>query len=138
MDKVLILQLLLNTNVLTLIKSISGIRGTLGGKSGENLTPNDIVAFTAGFAQIIKSRYASATIITGRDGRNSGLMVQSLVNATLIAIAIHSICLGLMVLVICGWYGYKCIGRRPHYDSFSGNGDHAPKSSWRGDGDCQS
>jgi phosphomannomutase len=89
MDKVLILQLLLNTNVLTLIKSISGIRGTLGGKSGENLTPNDIVAFTAGFAQIIKSRYASATIITGRDGRNSGPMVQSLVNATLIAMGIN-------------------------------------------------
>lgn len=85
----------LNNHPLTLIKSISGIRGTLGGKSGENLTPNDIVGFTAGFAKIIQSKHPDATIITGRDGRNSGPMVQSLVNATLISMGVHVLDAGL-------------------------------------------
>ncbi len=68
---------------MTLIKSISGIRGTIGGTAGDNLTPNDIVTFTAGFALLIQKKYSSPCIIVGRDGRNSGPMVQHLVQYTL-------------------------------------------------------
>ena len=74
---------------MTLIKSISGIRGTIGGKSGENLTPPDIVAFTSGFARLIADTYSHPKIMIGRDGRNSGEMVQSLVSSTLIAFGIQ-------------------------------------------------
>lgn len=68
---------------MTLIKSISGIRGTIGGKEGEGLTPVDIVKFTSAFARMLKSREKSTVIVTGRDGRISGPMVSNLVNATL-------------------------------------------------------
>ncbi|MDZ4707511.1 MAG: phosphoglucosamine mutase [Saprospiraceae bacterium] len=74
---------------MSLIKSISGIRGTIGGVQGENLTPNDIVAFTSGFAALVASRFKSPKVIVGRDGRISGPMVQSLVTATLQSMGIH-------------------------------------------------
>jgi phosphomannomutase len=54
-----------------LIKSISGIRGTIGGKPGENLTPLDVVKFTAAFGTIIATGKQSAKIVIGRDGRIS-------------------------------------------------------------------
>lgn len=69
---------------MTLIKSISGIRGTIGGKVGENLTPVDIVLCTAAYAQIIKEGGGKKVVI-GRDGRITGEMVNALVINTLLA-----------------------------------------------------
>ncbi len=69
--------------LMTLIKSISGIRGTIGGIEGDGLTPVDIVKFTAAFARTLAAREQSRTIVTGRDGRISGPLVADLVNATL-------------------------------------------------------
>jgi len=70
---------------MTLIKSISGIRGTIGGKTGDNLTPVDIVKFVAAFAELIKQETKSNTckIVVGRDARISGEMVKNLVIQTL-------------------------------------------------------
>ena len=89
-----------------LIKSISGIRGTIGDKPGENLTPADIKKFTAAFAtlllekQIKKKKIASASprnrvIVIGRDGRTSGEMVRGHVVDTLTKLGINVIDLGL-------------------------------------------
>lgn len=80
---------------MTLIKSISGIRGTIGGLPGENLTPPDIVAFTSGFATMMIHKYSRPRLIVGRDGRNSGEMVQSLVQATLVALGVDVLDAGL-------------------------------------------
>lgn len=70
---------------MTLIKSISGIRGTIGGPIGENLTPLDIVKFTAAYATFIKesSRSAHPRIVVGRDARISGDMVHRIITGTL-------------------------------------------------------
>lgn len=70
---------------MTLIKSISGIRGTIGGKPGEGLSPLDVVKYTAAYAQWVKLQHPGQliTIVVGRDARISGPMVQSLVVATL-------------------------------------------------------
>jgi phosphomannomutase len=78
-----------------LIKSISGIRGTIGGKPGENLTPVDIVKFTAAFGTIIGDKKKEVTIVVGRDGRISGEMVQHLVVNTLAGLGVQVIDLGL-------------------------------------------
>lgn len=82
---------------MTLIKSISGIRGTIGGFPGDNLTPVDIIKFTAAYAQWLKDkvRSESYTVILGRDARVSGAMVQSLVAGTLQGCGINVIDLGL-------------------------------------------
>lgn len=81
---------------MTLIKSISGIRGTIGGKVSDNLTPLDIVKFTAAYASIIKQVHPNAPkLVVGRDARISGPMVQSLVNATLIGMGVSVIDLDL-------------------------------------------
>jgi phosphomannomutase len=77
-----------------LMKSISGIRGTIGGKPGDNLTPIDIVKFTAAYGTIIK-RNGGKKIIVGRDGRMSGEMVRSLVVNTLIGLGLSVVDLGL-------------------------------------------
>ena len=71
---------------MTLIKSISGIRGTIGGTSGENLTPLDIVRFTAAYAAFIKesSGEACPRIVVGRDARISGDMVHRVLTGTLL------------------------------------------------------
>jgi phosphomannomutase len=79
---------------MALMKSISGIRGTIGGKPGDNLTPIDIVKFTAAYGSIIKSN-GGKKIIVGRDGRMSGEMVRSLVVNTLIGLGLNVIDLGL-------------------------------------------
>lgn len=76
------------------MKSISGIRGTIGGKPGDNLTPIDIVKFTAAYGAIIKSN-GGKKVIVGRDGRMSGEMVRSLVVNTLIGLGLNVIDLGL-------------------------------------------
>ncbi|GHT72569.1 phosphoglucomutase [Bacteroidia bacterium] len=69
---------------MTLIKSISGIRGTIGGKAGEGLSPLDVVKFTAAYATLIRSKNPlSNRIIVGRDARISGKMVRDLVIGTL-------------------------------------------------------
>lgn len=70
---------------MSLIKSISGIRGTIGGRPGEGLSPLDIVKFTAAYATFIRktAETSSNLIVVGRDGRLSGPMVNDLVSATL-------------------------------------------------------
>lgn len=70
---------------MSLIKSISGIRGTIGGPAGDGLSPIDIVKFTAAFAKFIATSTAktSRTIVVGRDARLSGAMVDRLVTGTL-------------------------------------------------------
>jgi len=78
-----------------LIKSISGIRGTIGGNPGDNLTPVDIVKFAAAFGSILAERKKSTKIVIGRDGRISGAMVQSLVVNTLTGLGIDVVDLGL-------------------------------------------
>lgn len=80
---------------MALIKSISGIRGTIGGKPGENLTPVDIVKFTAAYGTIIAEGKTATKIVVGRDGRISGSMVQNLVTNTLSGLGIDVIDLGL-------------------------------------------
>jgi phosphomannomutase len=80
---------------LTLIKSISGIRGTIGGAAGDNLTPADIVSFTAAFASLIKHKHDKPVLMVGRDGRNSGPMVQAFVCQTLVAMGIDVLDAGL-------------------------------------------
>ena len=69
---------------MTLIKSISGIRGTIGGKVGESLTPLDTVKFTAAYGALIQSQTNNEKILVGRDARISGRMINRLVCNTLI------------------------------------------------------
>jgi len=78
----------------TLIKSISGIRGTIGGKPGEGLTPVDVVKFSAAFGTWVKSR-GGKKIVIGRDARISGEMVSNLVSNTLQGLGLHVVDLGL-------------------------------------------
>lgn len=80
---------------MSLLKSISGIRGTIGGATEENLTPLDIVRFTAAFATIITEGKNASCIVVGRDGRISGPMVQQLVMQTLVGLGVNVIDLGL-------------------------------------------
>ena len=82
---------------MTLIKSVSGIRGTIGGKTGENLTPVDIVKFTTAFVEFIKKRVGKKTlkIVVGRDARISGGMVNSLVTGTLSGCGAKAVDVGL-------------------------------------------
>jgi len=77
-----------------LIKSISGIRGTIGDKPGENLSPADIVKYTAAFATVIADK-KDATIVIGRDGRVSGPAVRDIVVQTLTSMGVNVIDLGL-------------------------------------------
>jgi phosphomannomutase len=78
-----------------LIKSISGIRGTIGGRPGDNLSPLDIVKFTAGFGSLILGKNKGKKIVIGRDGRISGEMVNQLVVNTLIGLGLDVVDLGL-------------------------------------------
>ena len=82
---------------MSLIKSISGIRGTIGGKVNENLTPLDVVKFTSAFGLWLqnKKNKKNLTLVIGRDARISGQMIASLVNATLQGLGINVIDLGL-------------------------------------------
>jgi phosphomannomutase len=77
-----------------LIKSISGIRGTIGGRTGDNLTPLDVVRFTAAYGSMLLDKKVGASVVIGRDGRISGPLVSSLVTNTLNALGIHVIDLG--------------------------------------------
>ncbi|EOR93249.1 Phosphomannomutase [Arcticibacter svalbardensis MN12-7] len=80
---------------MTLIKSISGIRGTIGGKAGEGLTPVDILKFTAAYGKWIVSKTGKNKIVIGRDARISGEMVRNLITGTLQSIGIDVVDLGL-------------------------------------------
>ncbi len=80
---------------MALIKSISGIRGTIGGKPGDNLTPVDIVKFAAAYGTIMAEGKERTKIVIGRDGRISGAMVQELVVNTLTGLGIDVVDLGL-------------------------------------------
>ena len=80
---------------MTLIKSISGIRGTIGGKSGENLTPLDIVSCCAGYGTWLKGEATGTTVVIGRDARISGTMVQELAIQTLLALGLDVVDLDL-------------------------------------------
>lgn len=86
---------------MALIKSISGIRGTIGGRSGEGLTPLDVVKFSAAFGQWLRQRATAQgvtnapVVVIGRDARLSGEMVSRLVSATLQGLGINVVDLGL-------------------------------------------
>ena len=80
---------------MALIKSISGIRGTIGGEAGDNLTPLDVVKFSAAYGSWLLDRSSKKKIIVGRDGRISGLMIQNLVVNTLTGLGFDIIDLGL-------------------------------------------
>jgi len=83
---------------MTLIKSISGIRGTIGGKVSENLTPIDIVKYAAAFGEWLKSKSENKDnqkIVIGRDARLSGQMLSQLVSATLQGLGFDVVDLGL-------------------------------------------
>jgi phosphomannomutase len=82
---------------MSLIKSISGIRGTIGGKVGEGLSPLDAVKFTAAYGHFIRQRSSAARpkVVIGRDARISGDMVNRLVTGTLMGCGIDVIDLGL-------------------------------------------
>lgn len=80
---------------MTLIKSISGIRGTIGGRPGDALTPTDILKFTAAFGKWIIAKSGKKKIVIGRDARISGEMVRNLVTGTLQSIGIDVVDLGL-------------------------------------------
>lgn len=80
---------------MALIKSISGIRGIVGGKAGESLTPPDIIRFTAAFGTWVMNRSAEHRVIVGRDARTSGEIINRLVVSTLQSLGIDVIDLGL-------------------------------------------
>nr|WP_262904658.1 phosphoglucosamine mutase [Hymenobacter lucidus] len=81
--------------LVALIKSISGIRGTIGGAAGEGLTPIDIVKYAAAFGTWVLEKTQNNTIVIGRDARISGEMVSKLVEGTLRGLGINVIDLGL-------------------------------------------
>lgn len=82
---------------MTLIKSISGIRGTIGGQTGDNLTPIDAVKFASAYGVWLKQQRQKDNykVVVGRDARISGEMIQNLVMNTLVGLGIHVIDLGL-------------------------------------------
>ena len=81
---------------MTLIKSISGFRGTIGGSVGNSLSPLDIVRFTSSYATFIRTQASSSnTIIIGRDARISGEMVSNIVSGTLMSCGFDVLDVGL-------------------------------------------
>ena len=82
---------------MTLIKSISGIRGTIGGQPGDGLTPLDIVKFTSAYASFIRktTTLTSNKIVVGRDARVSGEMVKNIVCGTLMGMGFDVVNIGL-------------------------------------------
>lgn len=82
---------------MTLIKSISGIRGTIGGEQGNNLTPLDIVKFTTAYARFMAEKHdgKQLTIVVGRDARLSGTMVNDIIEGTLLGCGVNVINVGL-------------------------------------------
>ena len=101
---------------MALIKSISGIRGTIGGKPGESLSPVDIVKFAASFGTWMQLRHKKSglKVIVGRDARKSGSMVNNLVITTLRSLGINVTDLGMATtptveLAVIGTHADGCI-----------------------------
>ncbi|MBT3281835.1 MAG: phosphoglucosamine mutase [Cryomorphaceae bacterium] len=90
---------------MTLIKNISGFRGTIGGENNNNLTPVDIVSSIAGFSKLIKENNPNnnLTVMTGRDGRKSGEMIQNIVNSVFSSMGINVIDAGLSTTPTLCW-----------------------------------
>ncbi len=82
---------------MSLIKSISGIRGTIGGNAGENLTPIDIVKFITAYSRLLAELYPNKRlkVVVGRDARISGVMVENIVEGTLLGCGVDVINVGL-------------------------------------------
>jgi phosphomannomutase len=80
---------------MTLIKSISGIRGTIGGAPSDNLTPVDVVKFASSYGSWLISAFGKSTVVIGRDARISGPMVSELIIQTLLGLGIDVVDLGL-------------------------------------------
>lgn len=80
---------------MALIKSISGIRGTIGGKPGETLSPLDTVKFTAAYGSWLIEKTGNKKVVIGRDGRISGPLIENIVVSTLNALGIDVVNLGL-------------------------------------------
>ncbi len=80
---------------MTLIQSISGIRGTIGGKVGDNLTPQDVVKFTSAFGMWLLEHHDAPKVVIGRDARPSGELISQLVSSTFRSLGIDVIDLGL-------------------------------------------
>lgn len=80
---------------MSLIKSISGIRGTIGGRTGDNLTPVDVVKFAAAYGSWLIEKHQGRKVVVGRDGRISGAMVSQLVIHTLTGLGLDVIDAGL-------------------------------------------
>ena len=82
---------------MTLIKSISGIRGTIGGAAGDNLTPLDLVKFTSAYAEWLKGEHPGRRlkVVIGRDARLSGEMAAAIVEGTLCGCGVDVINIGL-------------------------------------------
>src|SRR6187551_664810 len=81
--KCIVLRGKFNRDIVALIKSVSGIRGTIGGLPGDNLTPLDIVSFVSAYGTFLKKDFDRPSVVIGRDGRISGEMVKSLAISTL-------------------------------------------------------
>jgi phosphomannomutase len=94
-DKVVRFALSFKQRPVALIKSISGIRGTIGGKTGDNLTPLDIVKFSAAYGTWVLKKPGARKVVIGRDARISGAIVSDLVCSTIQALGIDVIDLGL-------------------------------------------
>ena len=91
---------------MTLIKNISGFRGTIGGQNNDNLTPIDIVSSIAAFSRLIKENNPSKsnlTVMTGRDGRKSGELIQTMVNSVFASMGINVIDTGLSTTPTLCW-----------------------------------
>ena len=91
---------------MTLIKNISGFRGTIGGNNFENLTPTDIVTSISAFSRLIKENNPNSSnlsVMTGRDGRKSGKMIQSIVNSTFNSMGINVLDAGLSTTPTICW-----------------------------------
>tara|TARA_Y100000385_G_scaffold78062_1_gene79261 strand:- start:3377 stop:4765 length:1389 start_codon:yes stop_codon:yes gene_type:complete len=91
---------------MTLIKNISGFRGTIGGENNINLTPVDIVTSIAGFSKLIRENNPNnnnLTVMTGRDGRKSGEMIQNIVNSVFSSMGINVIDAGLSTTPTLCW-----------------------------------
>lgn len=86
---------ILEIEVMTLIKSISGIRGTIGGRPGQALTPMDIVSISGAFGMWLRNSGANKKIVIGRDARISGEMVNQLVVGALLSVGVEVVDLGL-------------------------------------------
>lgn len=102
---------------MTLIKSISGIRGTIGGHTGDTLNPLDIVKFTSAYATFIRrSKHSeSNSIVVGRDARISGEMVKNVVCGTLMGMGYDVINIGLATTPTGARRTHEPFCRRHHH-----------------------